>query len=421
MHTPPPPQRPSEVELAQQWVSIQGMVAAKQKGGLVVMPWNGFRLEQVLAKGAFGTVHLAKYNTMSVAVKVILTDDGFSETVSLVEETCIMNRLAHPNVVKALGVALDVGQQRIGMVMELMATSLHDLMHAGAYSGVRRYLTWRHSLLAIATDITCGMTYLHYHAMLHRDLKPLNVLLSQAWVGKIADFGEVKTLSEEPAEVPRAAADPPPKAGRRTKRGSAERPPSAAASTATADADANASARGKSGGVRIHGTAPYISPEAAAPDIMPVGKPTDVWSFGCLLAHCAAFRPPYTDMVKVEEKNAAVEVINRLRSGKAEPLSMVTPGVNMPEPLVAIARECTRPEPSKRPTFAELSMQLEGSKLVRDVCYSAAGRSKDDETDEEEDEDEDEARRPPVLLRWAEVAIRPKTPPAAEEQACVIS
>jgi len=392
MHTPPPPQRPSEVELAQQWVSIQGMVAAKQKGGLVVMPWNGFRLEQVLAKGAFGTVHLAKYNTMSVAVKVILTDDGFSETVSLVEETCIMNRLAHPNVVKALGVALDVGQQRIGMVMELMATSLHDLMHAGAYSGVRRYLTWRHSLLAIATDITCGMTYLHYHAMLHRDLKPLNVLLSQAWVGKIADFGEVKTLSEEPA-----------------------------ASTATADADANASAHGKSGGVRIHGTAPYISPEAAAPDIMPVGKPTDVWSFGCLLAHCAAFRPPYTDMVKVEEKNAAVEVINRLRSGKAEPLSMVTPGVNMPEPLVAIARECTRPEPSKRPTFAELSMQLEGSKLVRDVCYSAAGRSKDDETDEEEDEDEDEARRPPVLLRWAEVAIRPKTPPAAEEQACVIS
>ena len=50
-------------------------------------------------------------------------------------------------------------------------------------------VTWGACLLAIATDVAKGMAYLHYNDFLHRDLKPGNVLLSEHWVAKVADFG----------------------------------------------------------------------------------------------------------------------------------------------------------------------------------------------------------------------------------------
>ena len=177
---------------------------------------------------------------------------------------------------------------------------------------------------------------------------------------------------------------------------------------------------GKSGGVRIHGTPSYVSPEAASVDIptaprvgkptdvwravwstpalhayahhgalfsLQVGKPTDVWSFGCLLAHCAARAPPYTD-----HKVASVhEVIQQLRDGRAQPLSMVVEGVNMPALLVEIARDCTRIVPEERPTFAQLSMRLSAPSLVRTICFERW-------LVVEDEEDSLEARRPVVRL-----------------------
>ena len=154
---------------------------------------------------------------------------------------------------------------------------------------------------------------------------------------------------------------------------------------------------GKSGGVRIHGTPSYLSPEAASVDIPTaprVGSSTDVWSFGCLLAHCAARAPPYMDV----EGQSTHEVITRLRDGRAEPLSMVVEGVNMPAPLMAIAMECTRVAPEQRPTFAQIFTRLSDPNLVRAICFEGIRISELGEDDELGENDEMEARRPPVLL-----------------------
>jgi protein kinase 1 len=253
--------------------------------------------------------------------------------------------------------------------MELMSCSLHELMHGHAFRGLRRHVTWADSLLAIATDVTSGMTFLHYHNVIHRDLKPLNVLMTDGWTAKVADFGEVKLI-----------------------KGGGDAGVRAAVSTASGVADEThfRSDFGRSGGVRIHGTPSYVSPEAASVDIPSaprVGKPTDVWSFGCLLAHCAARAPPYTDI----ELASVHDVIQQLRDGRAKPLSMVVEGDNMPALLVDIARECTRIVPEQRPTFAQLSQRLSAPSLVREICFK-------DAVIDEEEEDDLEARRPLVRL-----------------------
>jgi serine/threonine protein kinase len=97
-------------------------------------------------------------------------------------EASIMRRLAHPRIVSCFGVFEHEGNHCI--VMELMESgSLHDHMHGNPCpeGWLMRY--------NIAVDICAGMSYLHKLNVIHRDLKPGNVVLDNYMRGKITDFG----------------------------------------------------------------------------------------------------------------------------------------------------------------------------------------------------------------------------------------
>jgi len=389
-----PPATHAQLDIQQQLA--EAIRQRQQRDGLVVVPWETISFTQTtLAKGAFGTVALAtlsrELGRMQCAVKIadVRSGDGLGEALALLNEGSFM-KINHPNIVKMFGITFNA-PAKIGLIMELMKCSLHELIHAQALSGARRYVTWADSLLAIATDIAFGMTFLHYHNLIHRDLKPLNVLLNDGWMAKVADFGEMKRVE------------------------------------GGGDADARAAGSG-----RIHGTPSYVSPEAASvsiPDAPRVGTPTDVWSFGCLLAHCAARAAPYTDVEYLGRGLKPQEVVQWLLDGRANPLSMVVEGQNMPALLMDMARECTRVVPEQRPTFAHLAARLSTPTFIREICF------KDAVIDEDEEEDL-EARRPPVKLivpttevlkdpsnaRFREELSRGSSAkPEAEAHACVIS
>ena len=392
-----PPASQAQLDTQQQ---LAEAIRQRQQGkGLVVVPWETISITKTtLAKGAFGTVALATLSElggMQCAVKIadVRSGDGLGEALALLNEGSFMN-INHPNIVKTLGITFDA-PAKIGLIMELMTCSLHELIHAQALRGVRRYVTWADSLLAIATDIAFGMTFLHYHDLIHRDLKPLNVLMSGGWLAKVADFGEMKRIE--------------------------------------GGGDAGARAAGSG---RIHGTPSYVSPEAASvsiPSAPRVGTPTDVWSFGCLLAHCAARAAPYTDIEYLGRALKPQEVVQWLLDGRANPLSMVVEGQNMPALLMGMARECTSVVPEQRPTFAQLAARLSAPSLIREICFKDAVIDEDEEGDLE-------ARRPPVKLivpikvPMSEVLKEPSAArirgellrgssakPEAEVHACVIS
>ena len=388
-----PPASQAQLDTQQQ---LAEAIRQRQQGeGLVVVPWETISITKTtLAKGAFGTVALAKLSElggMQCAVKIadVRSGDGLEEALALLNEGSFMN-INHPNIVKMFGITFGA-PSKIGLIMELMTCSLHELIHAHALSGMRRYVTWADSLLAIATDIAFGMAFLHYHNLIHRDLKPLNVLMSGGWMAKVSDFGEMKRIE--------------------------------------GGGDAGARAAGSG---RIHGTPSYVSPEAASvsiPSAPRVGTPTDVWSFGCLLAHCAARASPYTDIEYLGRALKPQEVVQWLLDGRANPLSMVVEGQNMPALLMGMARECTSVVPEQRPTFAQLAARLSAPSLIREICFK-------DAVIDEDEEDDLEARRPPVKLivptpevlkepsaaRFREELSRGSSAkPEAEVHACVVS
>eukprot|EP00900_Chrysochromulina_parva_P020309 jgi/Chrpa1/2911/Chrysochromulina_OHIO_Genome00010372-RA len=410
----------------------------QQREGLVVVPWESVSFDKILDKGAFSTVAKAKLNMTPCAVKMndVLSSHGVIEALALLDECSMMAIIHHPNIVKTLGIAFDA-PAKIGLIMELMNCSLHELMHAHAFSfrELQRYVNWADSLLAIATDIAIGMTYLHYRHIIHRDLKPLNVLMTDGWTAKVADFGEVSLIKGARDAQHDAGVRAAPTNTWRSRFLSALASEASGGVSDLSSLDATEDQAGlksapqlvaskltlrtdKSGVVRIHGTLSYLSPEAASVDIPTaprVGTPTDVWSFGCLLAHCAARAPPYTD-VKCQ---SAHEVIRQLRDGRAKPLSMVVEGDNMPALLMAIARECTCVAPEQRPTFAQISARLTDPNLIRVVCFEGMRMDEEDldlDLDLDPDPDADlEARRPPFNLstpeKWTKEADCPKLSP----------
>jgi hypothetical protein len=166
-----------------------------EQGGIRVqftIPYAKLEFGKILGEGGFGVVHQGKYAHTDVAIKCIqahkLTEHALEE---LKSESLFMVQLRHPNVVQCYGACLEPGHY--SLVMELMPKgSLYDLLQN------KQEISW--GLRAqIAVDIASGLAYLHDQQIVHRDLKSMNVLLSDNLRAKINDFGLSKIKTESQA------------------------------------------------------------------------------------------------------------------------------------------------------------------------------------------------------------------------------
>ena len=141
--------------------------------------------EEILGKGGWGEVKVAKFRGLRVAAKclyeVILSPYNISV---FTREMEIAARVRHPNLLQFIG-ATKVGSPII--LSELMPTSLRKELEAGPLP--------YHVVLAISQDIACGLNYLHLFKpdpILHRDVSTANVLLTHgqcSWRAKVSDYG----------------------------------------------------------------------------------------------------------------------------------------------------------------------------------------------------------------------------------------
>ena len=141
--------------------------------------------EEVLGKGGWGEVKVAKFRGLRVAAKclheVILSPYNISV---FTREMEIAARVRHPNLLQFIG-ATRVGTPII--LSELMPTSLRKELETGPlpYPAV----------LTISQDIACGLNYLHLFKpdpILHRDVSTANALLQligSSWRAKVSDYG----------------------------------------------------------------------------------------------------------------------------------------------------------------------------------------------------------------------------------------
>jgi len=147
---------------------------------------------QVLGVGSFGTVTKGTLRGNQVAVKVIKAERlSKSETAlqNFREECALMSKLRHPNVLLMMGVttiATDDGEDFV-MVTEYMPRgSIFSLLHVDQKKKVPFKVR-----MNFAKGTALGMNWLHKQnpPVVHLDLKSQNILVDQAWVAKVADFG----------------------------------------------------------------------------------------------------------------------------------------------------------------------------------------------------------------------------------------
>ena len=277
------------------------------------IPFEDLTFKRRLGRGAMGEVVLAHWRGRDVAAKVIRPE--FSSSAAAVDdfqqEARILAPLRHPNVVRLLGASTVAPD--LCLVMELAAHgSLMAVLYAAQEENKGDGVVDLAQRLEWARDVARGLSYIHSQkpAVIHRDLKPQQILIDGDQRAKLADFGLAATVDEIAAEH--------------------EKFPM---------------------GI---GTHEYMAPEVLQGG--PCTTSSDTFSFGSTLFHVLSGEAPFSNSEWVLSSLIAHVVERGERPHSERPL----PG---PPELLQVMRDCWAQEPGERPTMAQVVERLEGIQL----------------------------------------------------------
>jgi serine/threonine-protein kinase len=248
-----------------------------------------YRLDERLGAGGMSTVYRARDNVLErqVAVKILAEhlaeDDGF--VARFRREALAAAKLIHPNVVQVYDSGLDPEAHRHFIVMEYVeGPTVAQLMREQARLPVEQAAD-------IGVQACTGLEYAHRHGVIHRDVKPGNLIVNPDGVVKLVDFGIAKAAEDSHI----------------TKIGS------------------------------VVGTAAYLSPERAQGE--EATATADVYSLGVVMYQMLAGRLPY-------ETGSLTELAMRQQEGLPEPVHLIDP--NVPPELSRAVGRSLAPRPEHR-------------------------------------------------------------------------
>jgi len=251
-----------------------------------------YTVTRVIGRGTCGTVWEGAGPEGPVAVKLLREDLAADQTLiaRFVQERTVLTSLVHPNVVAVRDLVVDGTD--LALVMDLVrGTDLRERLDA------ERVLRPAEAV-ALAADVAAGLAAAHARGVVHRDVKPENVLLDSATgTARLTDFG-IARLVDGP---------------RRTR------------------------------ATRIVGTPDYLAPEVI--EGCPPGPPVDVYALGTLVFELLTGWTPFGG-----GHPGAV-----LRRHVTETVPDV-PG--MPEQLADLLTSCLSKAPAARLTAAEVAGRL---------------------------------------------------------------
>lgn len=156
--------------------------------------WNASCIDSIIGKGTFGSVFKVKYYEVNVALKHIPGIDGTmaaSDIKKIKREAIIMQNCLHRNIVTFLGANIEKGL----ILMELASCSLHDILHKKRNDNRSLALIIKYKIMI---DVAHAIRYLHFHDVIHRDIKTANILLfisGHNINAKVTDFGMAHAYS----------------------------------------------------------------------------------------------------------------------------------------------------------------------------------------------------------------------------------
>ena len=159
----------------------------------------------IIGSGSYGSVEEVTIPGAVCAAKKIhdffqdprqMPREGIEKAASeFVRECQLMSTLRHPHIVQFLGVCFLPGSRMPALVMEKLATSLHDILDPEPEPPTKPFIpvSLKRSVLH---DVARGLSFLHSHSppIIHRDLSARNVLLNEGMVAKLADLGMARIV-----------------------------------------------------------------------------------------------------------------------------------------------------------------------------------------------------------------------------------
>jgi serine/threonine protein kinase len=155
-----------------------------------------FNEARKVGEGGYGPVYKGHLDHTPVAIKVLRPDAAQGRS-QFQQEVEVLSCIRHPNMVLLLGACPEYGC----LVYEYMANgSLDDCLFRRGGGGP--VIPWQHRF-RIAAEITTGLLFLHQtkpEPLVHRDLKPGNILLDRNYVSKISDVGLARLVPPSVAD-----------------------------------------------------------------------------------------------------------------------------------------------------------------------------------------------------------------------------
>jgi eukaryotic-like serine/threonine-protein kinase len=276
-----------------------------------------YTVSREIAHGGMGAILAGRDPDLGrdVAIKVLLANHlgkpGYRER--FVEEARITASLQHPGVVAVYDVG-DLPDARPFFAMQLVDGATLDAQLAARKNPAENLPHF----LAVFERVCQAMAYAHSRGVIHRDLKPLNVMVAPFGVVKVMDWGVAKVLGgPDVAPVARhVAADP-------------------------TDPTAGDTAFGS-----VIGTPAFMSPEQAQGDNGRVDERTDVFGLGGILCVLFTGQPPYPGARtrKVYARARRADLADAFARLDASPAA---------RELVALAKRCLAPHREARPRNAQ--------------------------------------------------------------------
>lgn len=247
----------------------------EQQGGGRTIP--GFKMLGKLGKGTTATVYKARQLNLDRLVAIKVLPSGSIKSAKAVEQFYAEGRAAaklnHPNVVQAFDVG-QAGDVHYFVMEYVEGLTVHELL------GERGVID-QNTALDIVIAMADALKHAHEKGLVHRDVKPKNIILDAKGVAKLADLGLARFI---------------------------------------ADREAGLAEQG-----HALGTPYYISPEQVRGEVE-IGPPADVYSLGATFYHMVTGTPPFTGVDAREVMNKhqhitarpAVEVMSSLNPGLSE-------------------------------------------------------------------------------------------------------
>ncbi|TME69129.1 MAG: serine/threonine protein kinase [Chloroflexi bacterium] len=248
-----------------------------------------YRVKSELGRGGMGAVYLAEQPGLGreVAIKELIQSADPVALKRFLQEAQVMARTSHPNLVQVHDMELQ-GNVNYLVLEFVRGRSLREWMNHGPIPPPQ--------VFAVMHGVLQALDYAHRHAIVHRDMKPENVLIADEGMVKVADFGIARLMDDTGV------------GGTATKTGTTV------------------------------GTPQYMSPEQVASS--KVDGRSDIYSAGIMFYELVAGQPPFS----ASDLDGPFTLMAKHVQAPPKPPSVFQPGLNPELEQIILKALAKRPE-----------------------------------------------------------------------------